>query len=53
MLKTTKSPNKPAFDRNNSSNPGSGKNYGNDKVNRFSVGSNSIEHTKKSGKSKA
>ena len=63
MLKTTESPNKPtpsrnngsrsAFSRNNNSRPTSGKNDGNGEVDRYGVSGNSVEHAKKSGKSKS
>ena len=63
MLKTTGSPDKPAPSRNNgsrlasnrknNSRPASGKNDGNGKINGFGVSGNSVEHAKKSGKSKS
>ena len=49
MLKTTKSPDEPALNRNNGSRLASGKNNGNGKVGFDSDG---MEHVKKSGKSK-
>ena len=60
MLKTTRSPDKPASNRNNgsrsasnrnnNSRPASRKNNGNSEVDRFGVSGNSMEHTKKSKK---
>ena len=60
MLKTTRSLDKPALNRNDGSKSASNrnnnsklafeKNDGNNEVNRFSVGENSVEHTKKSRK---
>ena len=59
-MKTTKSPDKPALSRNNSSKSASNrninsrpvfkKNDGDSKVNKFGVGGNSIKHAKKSEK---
>ena len=61
MLKTTRSPDKPApsknivsrsaFSRINNSKLASGKNNGKSEVDEFGVGRNSVEHAKKSGKS--
>ena len=63
MLKTTRSPDKPASSRNNSSKSASnrnndskqvsGKNDGNGEVYRFGISGNGIEHAKKSGKWKS
>ena len=60
MLKTTGSPdklassknnnNKLAFSKNNNSKLAFEKNNGNSKVDRYSVGRNGMEHTKKLGK---
>ena len=50
MLKMTTSPNKPAPSKNDDNKPASGRNNGNSKVDEF--GGNSMEHAKKSGKSK-
>ena len=60
MLKTTELPdklalninnsNKSASSRNNNSRPVFGRNNGNDKVNKFDIGGNDMEHAKKSGK---
>ena len=61
MLKTTRSPDKPAPSRNdgsrsvssknNDSKPASGRNNANGRVDKF--GSNSVKHAKKSGKLKS
>ena len=51
ILKTTRLPDKPALSRNNSNKPASGKNDGDDEVDKF--GGNGMEHAKKSGKSKS
>ena len=69
MLKSTRSPNEPAlnknngsksaFSRNDNSKPASRRNNGDGEVNRFSISRNSVEHAKKSrrlsksGKSKS
>ena len=60
MLKTIRSLDKPASSRNNNSKstssrnnnnrPAFGRNNSNGKIDRFSVGGNSVEHTKKLGK---
>ena len=60
MLKTTKLSDKPAssrndgsksaFNKNNNNKLAFGRNNGNGKIDRFSVGGNGIEHTKKSEK---
>ena len=51
MLKMTRSSDEPASNRKNGSKPASGKKDGNGKVNEF--GGDSMEQTKKSGKSKS
>ena len=60
MLKTTRSPDKSAPNKNNGSKsasrkndnykPVSRKNDGNDEIDRFGISSNGMEHAKKSGK---
>ena len=50
MLKTTRSPNKPALSSNDGSRSVFATNDGNDEIDE--LGGNSEEHTKKSGKSK-
>ena len=63
MLKTTRSPDKPApsrndgsrsaSSRNDDSKPASGRNDGDGEVDGFGIGGNGVEHAKKSGKSKS
>ena len=63
MLKTTRLPDKlspsknngsrSALSRHNNSRPASGRNDGNNEVDGFGINRNSVEHTKKSGKSKS
>ena len=60
MLKTTRSPDKPAsnknnnsklaFSKNNNSRPTFERNNSNNKVNKFGVNRNNVEHAKKLGK---
>ena len=52
MLKIIKLSNKLVFDRNNSNRPSFKKNNSNNKIDKFSIGDNSIKYTKKSEKLK-